>query len=264
MTENNNTSDDNSRYAIRSLNRALDILASFSADHYEYTIADLAKLLDLHKSTVHRLVATMVDRGIMQRNPQNGKYSLGLKIMELGTIVLNHIDIRKQSRIFLEKLSALYKETVHLVIMDKFEAIYIDKVEQPDAVVRYSHVGKRLPLYCTAVGKILLSGLDPDILEQVINSLDLAPRTDKTITCKEKLKESVRLARRQGFALDNEELEYGLRCIAAPIINHQGQIVAACSISGNPGRISDEQLKNLIADVRKTALNISINMGYKY
>lgn len=262
MSQNNNNNDDNSRYAIRSLNRALDILTSFSADHNEFSIAELAKLLDLHKSTVHRLVTTMVDRGIMQRN-QNGKYSLGLKILELGTVVLNHIDIRQQSRKFLEELSALYKETVHLVIMDKFEAIYIDKVEQPDAVVRYSHVGKRLPLYCTAVGKVLLSGLDPDELEQVVSSLDLIPRTDRTITCREKLKEAVYSVRRQGFALDDEELEYGLRCVAAPILNHQGQIVAACSISGNPGRLSDTKLNDLIADVRKTALNISTNMGYK-
>lgn len=259
----NQNGDESSRYVIRSLNRALDILISFSADHYEFSIAELAKLLDLHKSTVHRLVITMVERGIMQRNPQSGRYSLGLKIMELGTIVLNHMDIRQQSRKFLEEISALYKETVHLVIMDKSEAIYIDKVEQPDAVVRYSHVGKRLPLYCTAVGKVLLSGLDPVNLELVVNSLDLVPKTERTIISRDKLKEEVNLVRRQGYALDDEELEYGLRCIAAPILNHQGQVVAACSISGNPGRINDNQLNNIITDIKKTVHNISINMGFK-
>ncbi|GAW93780.1 IclR family transcriptional regulator [Calderihabitans maritimus] len=250
------------RYTIRSIDRAIDILFCFTKDGSEFSITELAKLLKLHKSTVHRLVITMASRGLLERNPQNGKYRLGLKILELGSLVADRMDLRQRAREFLEELSARYRETVHLVVRDQNEAIYIDKVEPPDAVVRYSRVGKRLPLYCTAVGKVLLAGLPPERVVEIVDTLDLNPLTERTITSRERLVEEVELVRRQGYALDNEELEPGLRCVAAPIWDHRGRVIAACSISGSASRINNQRMEKLIKAVKRTALAISQHMGY--
>ncbi len=252
-----------SAYATRSVQRAIDIITSFSGEKPEQGLSELAAHLGLHKSTAHRLINVLAGSGLLERNPHNGKYRLSLKFFELGSLVMDQMDIRREALPHLQDLSARIGETVHLVIRDYNEAIYIEKVERPNTMVRYSRIGKRIPLHCTAVGKVLLAALPEWELADLLSKCDLSPRTSMTITCPVALMEELARVRTQGYAVDDQELEEGLMCLAAPIRNHQGQVVAAISISGSPARFAEGHIEAKVAELIAAANNISISLGYR-
>ncbi|KKM09794.1 hypothetical protein SY88_16465 [Clostridiales bacterium PH28_bin88] len=256
------TQDREGTQAIRSVRRALEILSSFNADKPEWNLLELSEHLGMHKSTIHRLVLSLCDGGFLERNPSTKKYRLTLKLVELGTLVLSQMDLRKEAFPYLQELSDRVGETVHLVVRDGADAIYIEKVERPNAVVRYSRVGKRLPLYCTAVGKVLLAGRPDEEIRSIVSASSPVALTSNTLTDKEALYEHILRVRSWGFATDNEELEYGLQCFAAPIRNHRGEVVAAVSISGSPVRFQGRE-QELVAAVTETGLSISQRLGFK-
>ncbi|MEW6661808.1 MAG: IclR family transcriptional regulator [Bacillota bacterium] len=247
--------------SVRSVERAIDILLAFSIQP-EWNLAELSSHLGLHKSTIHRLVLALVKKGLLEKKGPS-KYRLSLKLFELGCAAVEQIDLRHEARLFLQGLSEQFNETVHLVVRDGNEAIYIEKMEPQNAMVRYSRVGKRLPLHCTAVGKVLLSSLPRPDFDALMAGALLVKYTEHTISEPDVLWNHLLGVASCGYAVDNEELEYGLKCVAAPLRDHTGQVVAAISISSSPTRMPESRVPQVVSAIKETALSLSCKLGYK-
>jgi DNA-binding IclR family transcriptional regulator len=231
------------------------------------SLKELSAKVGLPKGTTHRLLTSLAYFGYVRQASENKNYYLGFKLVELGNRLLDNLDLRAQARPFLISLCKKTKETVHLVILDQNEALYVDKVvsdEKPGGLQMVSRVGLRVPVHCSSVGKVFLAQYSEQELERFLQKKGLEKRTENTITNTGKLKQHLKSIYRQGYAVDNEENEKGIRCVGAPIFNQQGQVIAAISISGPAVRISkkiiQEKLKN---EVMKTALDISKEFGFR-
>lgn len=255
--------DEKKAHTIQSVDRALDILEAFGDGRNELGVTELSKMLGLHKSTAYGLLTTLEVRGYLVKHTVSGKYRLGLKLFELGNQVQNGMDLKLVADQYLEQLLAENGETVHLVIMDGGEAIYIDKKEGPESMRMVSQVGKRLPVHCSGVGKTLLAHLPEPEINSIIAEKGLPSFTAKTITDPDVLKKELQLIRDQGYALDNEEISEGLMCIAVPIRNHTGNVIAALSVAGPTVRMKEEKIENVKESVLKVSRAISYRLGYK-
>lgn len=248
---------------IQSVDRALQILDVFSLREKELGVTEIAHRLDLHKSTAFGLLTTLEYWGCIEQNRQTGKYRLGLKLLELGDRVKEGLDLRVLALPFLQELVEHYRETVHLVVHDRGEVVYIEKVEGPTAIRMYSQVGKRAPMHSTGVGKIMLAYRSMQEVDALIEEKGLSSFTPNTITDPEILREELVKIKKNGYCFDNEEIEVGLRCVAAPIMDSQQEVVAAISLSGPSMRMTDEQMNELIIPVKETALKISQSLGFQ-
>jgi len=248
---------------IQSIERAADILELFLLVSPELSIKEISEHTGLSKSTVHGIIKTLEYKGYLQQNPDDLKYKLGMKLFQLGNAVGNRLDIGKIARPLIQDLVAELKETVHLVILDRDEVIYVEKVEGPHSLSIYSQIGKRAPIHCTGVGKAILAFQPDGEIDRLLRQAVLTPFTDKTITDKQQLKEHLKLVKQQGYAIDDEEIELGLKCIAAPIFNHQGKAVASISCAAPVTRFGEERIPRVIAGVRNTADTISRRLGYQ-
>ncbi|WP_214879292.1 MULTISPECIES: IclR family transcriptional regulator [unclassified Exiguobacterium] len=248
---------------VQSLERALTILNKLSEYPEGLKISQLTEHLDLSKSTIHRLLTTLSSMNYITKNPETSQYKLGMQILFLSRNILNNNEIINAAKPFIQKLSKSINETVHLCIEDRGEVIYIDKIESNQIIRMFSRIGSRGPMYCTAVGKVLLSGMETDLFEENIEKINFIPRTPNTITTAQALRDEITKVKNQKYALDNIENEEGIRCIAAPIYNFKGEIVASFSVSGPSNRITMEVINStLITEMKKTSLEISRNLGY--
>jgi len=247
---------------VQSVDRALDILESFGVDNKELGVTEISRILGLHKSTVYGLLNTMENRGYIVQNPSSGKYRLGLKLFELGCRVEKSMDLKKITDYYLEMLRQETGETVHLAIMDSQEVVYIDKKEGLESMRMVSQVGKRLPLHCSAIGKVLFAYLDQDRIEKIINEKGLLKMTAKTITDPSLLKEELDEIKVKGYAIDNEEIAEGLVCVAAPIRNYSNEVIAAISVAGPKARIDSGKLEAVKESVLQISQAISDKLGY--
>lgn len=245
------------------MDRALRILDLFTEQKPEWRLTEISKELNLHKSTVHGLLSTLYYHGYVAQDLESKKYKLGLRFLEKGTLVQNGLDLRRIAKPYLQELVTKYGETVHLAVLEKDRAIYIDKIEGHSAIRMYSRVGKTAPLYCTAVGKVLVAGKRENELNEIAQTQSYKIFTENTISSSEEFIAEVQQVESLGYALDDEELELGLRCIAVPIYNNRKKIVAAISISGPTLRISKDRLEEIIHDLKVQASNISQSLGYR-
>lgn len=227
-------------------------------------LVELSNRLELHKSTVHRILSSLQMMGYVRQEEDTGKYRLSLKWMEISNRITEKLDIVSIARPYLRKLSEISGETVHLVEVEGNEAIYIDKVESGSNSIRMvSRVGSRIPLYCSGVGKAMLAERSDEEIEEIWNSSDIRAMTPKTILSLYEFLETIREIRKFGYALDNEENEMGVRCIAASILDHEGKARNAFSISAPVGRMTDEKLKMLAEYVLESKRNISGEFGFR-
>lgn len=245
---------------VQSVARALHIIECFSNDT-ELGVSELADRMALSKSTVYGLINTLTAFGYLEQ-VDNKKYRLGIKLFELGNLVQSRMDIRLEAKPYCQLLADKYRTTVHLAAFSEGEIIYIDKVDNTNSLVVYSQIGKRAPMYCTGVGKAILAFLPVDYIETYVTSKPLTPITDHTITTREGLLEELEKIRERGYAVDDEEIEPGLHCIAAPIFNYKHQPQMAISISFPYGRMWDLDWEQAIQDVRYYASQISERLGY--
>ena len=227
---------------IQSVERALRILDLFDEHTTELKITEISEKISLHKSTVHSLLKTLQKYSYIDQNPEDGKYKLGLKLAERGNFVISNMDIRKAARKYLLDLSAKTGQTVHLGILDGLEGVYIDKVEGEQSIIRYSRIGRRLPLHSTAIGKVLLANQKQDEIDRLILDYQYQNVTPNTITNEAVFREEIEKIQQQGFALDNQENEQGVRCVAVPILKGDNKVLAAISISTLVSRVSDDEL----------------------
>lgn len=245
---------------IQSVDRALRILDLFNEQNPELKITEISRKLDLHKSTTHSLLKTLKERQYIKQDPDSGKYSLGLKLLERGQFVLNSMDIRSLARKYLIDLSVETGQTAHLVILEGKYGVYIDKVEGESAVV-YSRVGKRVPLHSSAVGKSLLAFRNNDEVNELLEKYEFFPQTSSTITSRSAFEKELELVRERGYSTDNEENEPGIYCIAVPIFDHLNQPAAAISISTTKQTITEEMEKNIVQQLKHTCYEISKALG---
>jgi DNA-binding IclR family transcriptional regulator len=248
---------------IQSVERAADVLELFLTSSSDLSVKEISDELSLSKSTVHGIIKTLEHRGYLEQNPNDLKYRLGMKLFELGIAVENQLNVGKLARPIIEKLVAELKETVHLVVLQRDEVIYIEKVEGPQTLRISSQVGKRAPIHCTGVGKAILAFQDEAEIERILSKNPLETYTEYTLTVPEEIKKQLIQIQKQGFSVDDEEIELGLRCVAAPIFNHQGKAIASVSCAAPTMRLEDEQLSKVIQGIKEAAAEISRCMGYK-
>ena len=250
---------------VQTIERAAFIFDILSQSPSGLTLGELARQTNLPKGTAHRLLSSMAYFDFIRQEPTTKNYHLGFKLVDLGNLLLGQIDLRAQARSFLINLSETVKETVHLVVLDQDKALYIDKVDlhpKASGLQMVSRLGARIPLHCSSVGKVLLAFMESADAEKMIYEGVLTRRTPKTITDPEKLIQHLAFVRANGYAIDDEENEEGIRCVAAPIRSGSGKVEAAMSISGPITRITmpriETELRKLVCE---TANNISVQLG---
>lgn len=252
-----------SEYIIQAVDHALDLLEQFHDDIDELGVTELSKRLKLHKNNVFRLLATLESRNYIEQNRVTENYRLGLKTLELGQTFIKQMGLLRQSRPVLESLVRECNETTYVAILKDFHIVYLDTIETDLTVRVVPRVGSRLPAFCTAAGKVQLAYMTDEELDNYIPSKELKRFTPNTIVDKEELKKHLAIVAEQGYAVDNEELDIGVRCVGAPIRDYTRRIIGAVSISGPSMRFTDERIeKELIPLVKKAGEEISTKLGY--
>lgn len=249
--------------AIQSVLRATDILELFLNGEKELSVKEIADEMGLSKSTVHGLIKTLAAKGYLYQNEESSKYQLGMKLFQLGHMVEKQLDIAAVSRPIIHKLVNGLQETVHLVSFDQGEAIYIEKKEGTHSLRIYSQVGRRAPLHCTGVGKAILAFLPEKEQARLLETLQLEAFTEKTIVHKSTLETELADIKRQGFAIDDEEIEIGLKCTASPIFNYQGKVVGSISCAVPTVRLTEKHKQDIIVGIQRAAVEISTALGYR-
>jgi len=251
---------------VQSIERVAKILELVGQNAEGIGIRDLSKVLKLPKGTVHRLLSSLAYMGYIRQEAVTKNYFLGLKLLELGNLVTRQLDIIKIAQPILKGLAERTEETVHLAILEKNEIVYIDKVEMEQntaGLKMASRVGSRNPAYSSALGKMLLAYSPKEDVERLIQESKLSRRTNHTITDPSQLKEHLKNVRIQGYAVDDEENEIGIRCIAAPVFDAKGVPVTAISISGPAFRVTKRAIQDTIKkEVTRAASEISHLLGF--
>lgn len=252
---------------VQSVERAMLILDKLSEYKEGAGISKISKEIGLHKTTVYRLLSTLVQCGYAEKTIGNDNYKLGVKILHLAYNVLDRMDVRTISRPYIIRLADLTGEVVHLTILDGDKAMYIDKFESANiniGVKMNSQIGKAMPLYCTAAGKVLLSRTDDNEIRQLVKDEDINKFTDNTVKSCNEFIEEVKKAKKNGYALDEMEYEDGIKCVAAPIFNKEAKVVAAISISSLTVRMKDDRIEKIIKYILEVASEISTQLGYNF
>src|SRR4051794_18758015 len=242
----------------QSLERGLAILSAFG----------WGRDIGLSRSTTHRYVSTLDSLGYLQQDAETKKYRLGPRVLDLGFSAINSMELREVAAPHLRELSDETGYTVNMAILDDLDIVYVERCRNSQAGRREVdldlHVGARLPAYCTSLGKVLLAWLPPAEQRDALSRIEFARRGPNTLTSKTKLAAELVTVREQGFALNNEELAYGLRSIAAPVIGHDGRAAAAINLAAHSSMASIEDLTaRLGATLRRTAAAISAHLGYR-
>ena len=222
--------------------------------------SELVQLLELSRSNVHRLLATLREMGYVEKD-FDSRYRLSFKVFMLGNTVLGRNHLSDIAHPYMVRLAEISQENVNLALMYEQRVLYIDKIENPHYLKLDQPIGKSDPLHCTALGKVLLSGLSDHELEVFLRSNNLVPYTKKTITDPEVLVDAVRSVRKKGYATDLEELRDGIHCIGVPIRDHTDKVAAAISISGPTVRLTKQKMEELKGPLIETAAKISRKIG---
>ncbi len=248
---------------IQVIDRAFDILEILSVEKEGLGVTEIGSRLGLHKSTVHRILGAMAQRGYIEKTGPKGVYKLGLKLVEISSVYLNSVELKTEARPFLSELAWSVKQPAHLAIFDGSDVVYIDKVELVNSMRLYSQIGLRIPVYCTALGKSLLSGFSDSEAASILSKTKFNKFTGHTILNKSEILRQISQVRERGWSLDDEEHEEGVRCIAAPVFDYRGQVAAAISVSGSLLVISPDRDEEIGRMVMETAFNISRRLGFK-
>jgi len=249
---------------IKSLVKTLRLLKLFSPQRNVWTAEDMGSVLGYHKSSVQRILATLEKEGFLSKvTPRRSEYRLGPGILFLGNVAEMSLDLRSVARPIMADLVHRARETCYLCVADHDQCLYVDKVECSQPIRIINQVGQRNPMHCTGVGKALLSGMADDAIERLIETQGLKAHTGNSITDRDRLRQELKAIRCNGVALDNEELDWGVKCVAAPIRDSSGAVVAAISLSGPTQRFTPATLRRLGKDVKTASIVISKALGFK-
>lgn len=244
------------------ISRLFQVIEFMAASNDWVSLRTMARELHINAATAFRILNTLKELGYVRQAPQDSKYQLTLKIAGISAQVLEKVQLRQIAHPFLQYLTSITNETTHLSILDGNEFVYIDKVDNTQAMRMRSRVGQRGQLYCTAAGKSLLAYYPEAELPRLLNSLSFRPFTEYTITDLKKFQEHLIQIRQQGFAIDDEENEVGIRCIGAPIYDYAGRLAGALSISGWTITMTRERIPQLAPELIQTSQKISNELGF--
>jgi DNA-binding IclR family transcriptional regulator len=250
-------------YTVKSLVKALTILEVLADEDPPYKLTQLSRRLQLHVSTVHRLLVNLLRHGFVEEDTVSGGYQLSYRVLRMGLRVLDRLDFRRAAQPLLRDLNLRTRETVHLAILQETQAISIDKFLSPQPVGLDARLGGIMPLHCTGVGKTLLAHQSEETLNRIAQSPGFSRMTARTITALPQLRKELQQIRDQGYTIDQEEAVEGLSCVAGPIFNHSGQVVAAFSVAGPATRLTPARIPELAQMVRETSQQISYRLGYR-
>jgi DNA-binding IclR family transcriptional regulator len=245
---------------IQSVNRAIAILNAFTIDDAQLGVTDLSRRLGLHKSTVHRLLASLEKGGLVERPPGTRKYRLGIRLIELAGTMLNSRNVPQVVRPYLHYLADTVEELTYLGFRDGDEVINVEQIPGPHLVQSVGWQGRRTPLYCTSAGKIFLANMSKEELE-AFSGKGLPRMTDKTICDPTELQYELERVREQGYATSFEELEEGTNAIAVPITNSNGRAIAAIGVVGPSYRFTPERARSQLDIIRSVAREVSHRLG---
>jgi len=231
-------------YNVRAVERALGILSAFDSDHVDWGISEIAQSTGLHKATAHRLMMTLLNGGFLDRADDGERFRLGLRVVELGLGALRRLDVRRVAFPYMEQLVERFQETCDLGIFDRGWVLYVEVVHSQHSLTIAARIGRRLPAYCTASGRVFLAFLPPEVVEPILHG-PLIPCTGQTITSLARLREELEVTRQRGYALDDEEFEAGIRAVSAPVRDTSGNVIAALSIPGPVNRMPPERLPEI-------------------
>ncbi len=247
---------------VQAVGRTLQIMEALAAEG-ELGLTDLSDRVGVHKSTLFRFMRTLCQLGYARRDPDTERFSLTLKLFELGSSVYARVDLVKLAAPCLLRLSAATQETVHLAVLDGPRLVYLSKVESTRSlrVAMQSGVGLTAPAYCTGVGKVLLAFSEPAALDAYLEACAFVRFTERTIPDRPRLLAELKAIRRRGWAVDDEEHECGVRCLAAPVRDRKGAVVAALSVSGPTVRLTTGELDGVRRLVCAAAEELSRQLG---
>ncbi len=249
-------------YNITALQRGLRLLRIFSESPHGLTATHVAGRSQLPVSTVHRFLANLEGAGFLNCGG-DGVYHLGVACFAIGQAALGQLDIRRVSLPYLQELNRQTRETIHLTVRHGLSAVYVEKLDSPEQLRIHSRIGAAVPLYCTAVGKIMLAYMPDDERKQALPQLGLRRLTPNTVGNLQELQAELYRVRKNGYACDLEEHELHIRCIAAPIWDHAGGVNASLSITAPVVRMPVTRLRQLATLIQTAGLQISRELGYR-
>ncbi|NCC65538.1 MAG: IclR family transcriptional regulator [Spirochaetia bacterium] len=249
------------RVSVQSVDRTFDILELVANHEGPLTLSQISDGIDLPKSTVHRLLKVLKDRNYIEKN--GVEYRLGLAFIALCSGLLGSLELRTEARVYMKALAQKTNQVVFLAIRQDAEIVYIDKLQKRNDIRDYCFIGQRRPLYCTALGKSLLSGLSDAQIISLIDPRTMISHTEHTITDLESLICDIQKCRERGYSLDDEEVELGMRCVAAPIKDYRNEVIAAVSTSWDLDSYTTDVTEQNSTFVREAAYAISKRMGFR-
>jgi DNA-binding IclR family transcriptional regulator len=253
---------DPKEYNVRSIERAIQILDCFDNRNPTWGLTELAEEVGLHKATAHRIMTTLLNYNYLEKTRDGLKYKLGARLASLGCSVIHRLDIRNIALPHMENLVHQYSEACDLSVFDGRDIFYLEVIQSNHALTIAASPGMRLPAHCTASGKVFLSHLSEEALNTFLEQ-PLRQMTSNTITDPEILRENLRQIKEKGFAVDEEEMEIGIKAISAPIFDLEGEVLATISIPAPSGRIPDEKISEIASALKETSRKISKSLGYR-
>lgn len=249
-------------YNITAVQRCLRLLRLFAQATDGLSASDVARQSALPVSTVHRFLVNLENAGFLAYS-NTGKYHLGIASFSIGHAALAQLDIRRLSYPYLQALNQSTRETIHLIVRHGLSAVYVEKLDSPEKLRIFSHIGASVPLYCTAVGKVMLAYLPQKELEETLRQIELRRMTPNTINDLAELERHLQRVRRNGYAFDLEEHEPHIRCVAAPIWDPNGSVNASLSLTAPAVRMPLARLRKLVPIIQEAGHRISRDLGYQ-
>lgn len=247
---------------VQSIDRAVAILECFNEEKKELKLSEISEKLDLNKSTVHGIITTLKYHGFISQDEETQKYKLGLRFIEFGDLVMNSINIRNASLPVIDEICCKIEETVHIGMLDGLDVVWIEKKECNKSIKTSTKIGARVPAYTTADGKTILSYLDKNKINGYLPKR-IPKYTKNTITNKSEFIKKLEEIKKNGYTVDNEEFVEGIKCVAAPIFDHEGNVKFSISTTGPAFRMTDEKIEELSVIIKEAANKISRIIGYK-
>jgi IclR family acetate operon transcriptional repressor len=248
---------------VQAVSRCIDIFEQLVQTEGELGISELSVATGLPAGTVHRLLATLLARGYVRQNPKTRRYSLGHQVFALAHRIHSREAVRSIARPYMRELMQITGETVNLAVLESLEAVYVSQEQAPRIVRTFAEIGNRVALHATGTGKVLLAFQAPAQREAILAKLELTPCTANTIADTVRLRAALKQIRQRGYALDWEEYQEGVCCIAVPVVNDTSYAVATLSISGPCSRLKPEKIQLFVPHLKRYARNLSIALGYE-
>ncbi|MBV8280805.1 MAG: IclR family transcriptional regulator [Candidatus Eremiobacteraeota bacterium] len=247
---------------MQSVERTLDILESLVDFGSEVGLVEISQAVTLPLATVHRLLGTLIRRGYVKQNRQNRKYSLGFRALQMGNDMRQRFSLRLEARPFLHRLMQSTGESANLAVLDDGEVVYIDQAQSSKILRMFTQLGNRLPAHSTGSGKVMLAFGPSEAAEGVLRRYGMARRTQHTIVDADRFRDELARVRAQGFALDDEEHEEGVRCVAVALRDGSGQVVGSLSVSGPVTRMDDARVQEMTPEVVDCGRQLSARLGF--